>query len=69
MSKIMGWILFAMATWMFLSPQSLTGLKQLKWMAKYAFPGEVLLGIVVLLVAYYLIDLKPSESAKKNTGH
>jgi hypothetical protein len=27
-------------------------------MYRYAFPGEVLLGILVLSVAYYLIDFK-----------
>ncbi len=64
--KIVGWILFAIGAWMMISPQALLGLKQLKWMAHYAFPGEMLLGIAVLMAAYYLIGLKPSGSAAKH---
>lgn len=66
MSKIIGWILFAVGAWMLISPQALLGLKQLKWMAHYAFSGEVLWGIAILLAAYYLIDLKPSDNATKH---
>ncbi len=61
--KIVGWILFAIGAWMMISPQAILGLDQLKWMAHYAFSGEMLLAIVVLMAAYYLIGLKPSESA------
>ncbi len=66
MSKILGWLLFVIGAWMMISPQALLGLDQLKWMAHYAFPGEMLLAIVVLMAAYYLIGLKPSESAAKH---
>ncbi len=66
MSKILGWILFAVGAWMMISRQALLGLDQLKWMSHYAFSGEMLLAIVVLMAAYYLIGLKPSESATKH---
>jgi len=66
MSKILGWLLFAIAAWMMIAPQAILGLDQLKWLAHYAFPGEMLLGIAVLMAAYYLIGLKPSESAAKH---
>ncbi len=65
-NKVVGWILFATGAWMMISPQAILGLDQLKWMAHYAFSGEMLLGIVVLMAAYYLIGLKPSESAAKH---
>lgn len=58
MRKIVGWVLLAVAAWMLISPQSLLGVTELKWMANYAFPGEVLLAIVVLAVAYWLLDFK-----------
>ncbi|MGA7579422.1 MAG: hypothetical protein ACLQUW_05185 [Desulfobaccales bacterium] len=66
MSKILGWLLFAVGAWMMISPQAILGLNQLKWMAHYAFSGEMLVGVVVMMAAYYLIDLKPSESATKH---
>jgi hypothetical protein len=56
----------AIGSWMLISPQSLTGLSQLKWMYGYAFPGEVLVGIVFLSVAYRFLPLKPPPAAK---GH
>ncbi|MBZ2172964.1 hypothetical protein [Nitratidesulfovibrio sp. SRB-5] len=49
---------------MLLSPQSLTGLKYLKWMHDYAFPGEVLLGIAVLCAAYYCLAFPPKKAEK-----
>jgi hypothetical protein len=64
--KIVGWILFALGAWMMIVPQAILGLDQLKWLARYAFPGEMLLAIVILMAAYYLIGLKPSESAAKH---
>lgn len=64
MKKILGYILLAAGSWMLLSPQSLTGIKYLKWMYNYTFPGEVLLGIVVLSLAYYCLDFKPKKLAK-----
>jgi hypothetical protein len=45
---------------MLVSPQALIGLKNLQWMHKYSFSGEVLAGIVVLGVAYHLLDLRPT---------
>lgn len=61
MRKLIGYILAIAGSWMLISPQSLTGLKYLKWMHNYAFPGEVLVGIVVLAAAYFCLDLKVVE--------
>ena len=58
MRRLWGWILFAVGTWMLISPQALLGLKELKWVYDYAFPGEALAGILVLSAAYYLLDFK-----------
>jgi hypothetical protein len=62
MRKLLGWMVFLAATWMLVSPQALIGLKELAWMHKYAFSGEVLLAIPVMAIAYYLLDLKPRMS-------
>jgi len=64
MGKMLGAVLTAVGFWMLVSPQSLTGLAQLKWMYRYAFPGEVLLGIVILGFAYYLLALMPAAKKK-----
>jgi Na+/H+-dicarboxylate symporter len=63
---LIGWILIAAGTWMLVSPQALLGLNELKWIHKYAFPGEVVLGAVVMTVSLYL--LAPAEGARL-VGH
>jgi ABC-type antimicrobial peptide transport system permease subunit len=64
MRKFLGFTLFLAGSWLLVSPQSLTGLAQLKWMYKYAFPGEVLIGIVVVVIAYYLLNFKPNKKVE-----
>jgi hypothetical protein len=61
MDRFVGWIVFLAGFWMLLSPQALVGVAGLQWMAKYAFPGEVLMGIFVIGLAYYLLRLKPTR--------
>ena len=67
MRKLLGWAAFVAGSWMLVSPQALTGLKELNWMHNYTFSGEVLLGIVVIALAYYLLDLKPVGKAGKRS--
>lgn len=69
MRKIFGWIIFLAGSWMMVSPQALLGLKQLKWMYNYAFPGEVLLGVLVTCVGLYLLDIKLNSEDVKTGGH
>lgn len=69
MRKILGWIVFAIGSWMLVSPQALLGLKQLKWMYNYAFPGEVLLGVLVTCLGFYLLDFKVQDEDVKTGGH
>jgi hypothetical protein len=56
LSKLVGWILMAMGAWMIVSPQAVLGLDQLKWMYKYAFPGEVLLGALLMTGSLQLLN-------------
>ncbi len=58
MRKAVGYALIAVGSWMLVSPQSLTGLAYLKWMHKYAFAGEPLMGMAALCAAYYCLDFK-----------
>lgn len=63
MRKVAGWLLFLVGTWMMVSPQAVLGLDQVRWMAQYAFPGEVLVGALVLSAAFFLVDLKVSADS------
>jgi len=56
--RALGSLLLLLGAWMMLSPQAVMGLEQLRWMADYAFPGEVLLGAAVIAAAYYLIAFR-----------
>ena len=55
LSGMVGWILIALGVWMIVSPQSLLGLDQLKWMYRFAFPGEVVLGALVTTVSLHFL--------------
>jgi hypothetical protein len=63
--KIAGWILFLIGAWMLISPQALLGVKELKWMHKYAFAGEVLIGMLVLMGAFYCLQWQPKKGSDK----
>jgi hypothetical protein len=58
LSRLAGWILMATGAWMIVSPQAVLGLDQLKWMYKNAFPGEVLLGALLMTVSLQLLTPK-----------
>jgi hypothetical protein len=64
MRRILGIILALIGSWMLVSPQALTGLKELKWMYNYAFSGEILVGIVVVAVGFYLIGFSAPKVGK-----
>jgi Na+/H+-dicarboxylate symporter len=54
-SRFIGWAIMVLGAWMIVSPQALLGLDQLKWMYRYAFPGEVLLGALAITVSLQLL--------------
>jgi hypothetical protein len=64
MRKILGWMMLAVGSSMLIAPQSLMGLKELQWMFRYSFNGEVPLGIFVIATAYYFLDLRPAQIRK-----
>jgi hypothetical protein len=55
MSKLMGSLLFLAGAWMLIAPQANIGLAELRWLSNSIFPGEPLIGMVSLGVAYYLL--------------
>ena len=65
MRKILGGALLALAAWMMISPQALTGLKALQWMHQYSFAGEILFAVPVICAALYCLQLKPRAGVDK----
>lgn len=55
MKKLAGVILLLLGVWAMIAPQANLGLTELRWIARHAFPGEALLGILLLGAAYYLL--------------
>lgn len=57
-SRLLGWLLLGFGGWMIVSPQAILGLDQLKWMHNFAFPGEVILGALVMTASLQLLTPK-----------
>jgi hypothetical protein len=58
--------LLAAGMWGLISPQAELGLPMLRWMSKYTFPGEVLIGICALGLAYYLFGSEREGHGKEH---
>lgn len=59
--KVLGYFVLFAGIWMMVSPQAVLGLKELKWMANYAFPGEAFLGALVAASSFLLIRSPKSK--------
>lgn len=55
MRKAVGVVLLLAGTWALIAPQANLGLTELRWIARSAFPGEALLGALLLGGAYLLL--------------
>jgi hypothetical protein len=47
-------------------PQANLGLTELRWMSRYSFPGEALVGIAILALAYSLLGRVPATEVLRN---
>jgi hypothetical protein len=59
--RAIGAILLPVGIWGLVVPQANLGLPALRWLSRYAFPGEAFAGMVVLIVAYILLALRFSN--------
>lgn len=68
MRKLFAWIFLLPGIFCLVAPQSLMGLRELRFLHKTSFAGEVILGLVLTCIAYYLFDfqVKPPEEVKKH---
>jgi hypothetical protein len=53
-----GIALLLAGSWGLIAPQANLGLPELRWISHYAFPGETLIGVFLLAVAYFLLWAK-----------
>ena len=54
--RLAGAVLLLLGAWSLVAPQANLGLPALRWLSQYAFPGEALAGILVLIAAYFLLS-------------
>ena len=59
MKRVAAFILFVPGVWSLIAPQANLGLPQLRFLSRYAFPGESLVGAVLLAAAYFLLGRVP----------
>jgi hypothetical protein len=55
MKRILGITLLLVGSWGLISPQANLGIPALRWISKYSFAGETLIGVVLLGTSYYLL--------------
>jgi hypothetical protein len=56
--KLLGSTFLLAGSWGLISPQANLGLPALRWISKYSFTGETLIGVVLLGTAYYLLGTR-----------
>ena len=68
MRKAAGVVLLMLGAWALIAPQANLGLTELRWIARYAFPGEALLGVLLLGAAYLLLGKDPARRSLPAKG-
>jgi hypothetical protein len=67
MRRVGGVTLLAAGSLALIAPQANLGLTELRWIARYAFPGEALLGALLLGVAYLLLGKHAAPHAARRS--
>ena len=65
MKKLVGLALLLAGAWALIAPQANLGLPELRWIARYAFPGEAILGMLALGLAYLLLGSRPTVTHER----
>lgn len=68
MKKAFGIALLLPGAWALIAPQSDLGLTELRWISRFAFPGEALVGVVLLAAAYFLLGKLPQATATRHSS-
>ena len=62
MRRLLGITLLLAGSWGLISPQANLGLPALRWISKYSFAGETLIGVALLGTSYYLLGAKSKSN-------
>jgi len=68
MKRAVGFILLVPGAWSLIAPQANLGLQQLRFLSHHVFPGESLVGAVLLAVAYFLLGRVPAGKLAADRG-
>lgn len=68
MKKLVGLVLFLAGAWALIAPQANLGLPELRWISRHAFPGEAIVGMLALGLAYVLLGSKPAVTHERQTA-
>jgi hypothetical protein len=55
-----GFILLVPGAWSLIAPQANIGLQELRFLSRHVFPGQSLVGAVLLAAAYFLLGKVPA---------
>ena len=61
--KLAGILFLLLGIFALIAPQAILGLTELRWLSRFAFPGEALLGAVLVGLAYLLLGRVPPPGA------
>ena len=59
MKRVGGYFLLVLGSWSLIAPQANLGLTELRWLSWHTFPGEAIVGMFLLGVAYYFLGHPP----------
>jgi hypothetical protein len=58
--RAVGFILLVPGAWSLIAPQANIGLQELRFLSRHVFPGQSLVGAVLLAAAYFLLGKVPA---------
>jgi hypothetical protein len=61
MKRVTAYALLVLGTLALVAPQARLGLPELRWLARFAFPGEALAGIALFVAAYAILNRKEAK--------
>jgi hypothetical protein len=61
-----GFILLIPGAWCLIAPQANLGLQELRFLSRHVFPGQPLVGAMLLVAAYFLLGKTPAGENPAN---
>ena len=61
MRRAVGFLLLVPGAWSLIAPQANLGLQELRFLSRHVFPGQSLVGAILLAAAYFLLGKVPAS--------